>query len=86
MIRASETATATFDKGVGMINGHSVGTVYIRGLAFKARHGGRRQMVLLQLKKLDEGDTDLWLLKYAVVAALAFSVGGWVGSTWPILA
>ena len=69
-----------------MVNGHSVGTVYIRGLAFKARAGGRRQMVLLQLKKLDEGDTDLWLLKYAVVAALAFSVGGWVGSTWPILA
>ena len=62
-----------------------VGTVYIRGLAFKARAGGRRQMVLLQLKKLDEGDTDLWLLKYAVVAALAFSVGGWVGSTWPMV-
>ncbi len=41
-------------------------------------------MVLLQLKKLDEGDDDLWLLKYAVLAALAFSVGGWVGSYFPM--
>ena len=67
-----------------MINGQSVGTVYIRGLAFKARAGGRRQMVLLQLKKLDEGDNDLWLLKYTAVAAIAITVGAFIGTRFPI--
>ena len=67
-----------------MINGQAVGTVYIRGLAFKARAGGRRQMVLLQLKKLDEADNDTWLLKYTAVAAVAITLGAWIGSTWPI--
>ena len=68
-----------------MIN-QTVGTVYIRGLAFKARAGGRRQMVLLQLKKLDEADNDMWLLKYTAVAAVAISIGAAIGSRWPLFA
>ena len=66
-----------------MINA-TVGTVYIRGLAFKARAGGRRQMVLLQLKKLDEKDNDIWLLKYTVLAVFALSLGVAAGSKWPL--
>ena len=59
--------------------------VYIRGLAFKCKSGSRRESVLNRLKDEDEASTDLWLLKYAVVAALAFSIGGWVGSFWPMV-
>ena len=58
--------------------------VYIRGLAFKATAGGRRQQVLNQLKAADEKGNDLWLLKYLSVAALAFAIGGWIGSIWPL--
>lgn len=59
--------------------------VYIRGLAFKCKPGTRREAVLLKLKEKDEESSDLWLLKYTVVAALAFSVGGWVGSMFPMI-
>lgn len=59
--------------------------VNIRGLNFVAKPGSRREQILLTAKEKMEADGDLWLLKYAVVAALAFSVGGWVGSTWPML-
>ncbi len=62
----------------------TVGTVYIRGLAFKARAGGRRQMVLLQLKRLDEANADAWLLKYTAVAAVAITIGAVIGSRFPI--
>ena len=51
-----------------------IGTVYIRGLAFKCTAGSRRQQVLLQLKKADERDTDWhWLLGVTVFVAGFFS-------------
>lgn len=63
----------------------NITAVYIRGLAFKASVGGRRHQVLLNLKRKDETSKDLWLLKYAALAALAFSLGGWIGSLWPVV-
>jgi hypothetical protein len=53
---------------------HIIGTVYIRGLAFKCTAGSRRQQVLLSLKKKDEKDADwLWLLGVSVFVAGFFS-------------
>jgi hypothetical protein len=62
-----------------MINA-TVGTVYIRGLAFKARAGGRRQQVLLQLKKADEKSTD-WLALFGV-ACFVGGFGAGVLAAW----
>jgi len=62
----------------------NITAVYIRGLAFKAAQGSRRHMILNNLKQRDEKSPDLWLLKYASVAALAFCLGGWLGSVWPV--
>ena len=66
-----------------MINGQAVGTVYIRGLAFKARAGGRRQMVLLQLKAMDERDGDLWLIKYFALVAVGIIAGASFATIFP---
>ena len=59
--------------------------VYIRGLAFKCKSGSRRESVLNRMKTEDEASTDLWLLKYAAVFAVAFSLGGWIGSLYPMI-
>ena len=59
----------------------NITAVYIRGLAFKASIGGRRHQVLLNLKRKDEKNTDLWALKYALVAVLAF-LAGYAGAVY----
>ncbi len=54
--------------------------VYIRGLAFKASSGGRREQVLRALKKADEKSPDLWALKYLLVFTLGVCLG--IGSAY----
>ncbi len=49
--------------------------VYIRGLAFKASSGGRREQVLRALKKADETSKDLWVLKYLLVFTGGLAAG-----------
>ena len=63
----------------------NITAVYIRGCAFKCTQGGRRHMVLLNLKKADETSNDLWLLKAAALVALGLVAGGLVGSVWPLI-
>jgi hypothetical protein len=58
----------------------NITSVYIRGLAFKCTLGGRREQVLLKLKKADEKDTD-WLALLAV-ACFVGGFGAGVLAAW----
>ena len=53
----------------------NITAVYIRGCAFKCTQGGRRHMVLLNLKKADEKRDDLWLLKAIGLVVVGMCIG-----------
>ncbi len=62
----------------------NITAVYIRGAAFKCTQGGRRHMILLNLKKADEKSNDLWLLRYGLVLFAGVLIGAAVVTVWPI--
>jgi hypothetical protein len=64
----------------GRASRRNITSVYIRGLAFKCTLGGRREQVLLKLKKADEKDTD-WLALLAV-ACFVGGFGAGVLAAW----
>ncbi len=62
----------------------NITAVYIRGCAFKCSQGGRRHMVLLNLKKADEKNNDLWALRYGLVLFAGLLIGAALVTVWPI--
>ncbi len=53
----------------------NITAVYIKGLAFKASAGSRRHQILLNLKKADEKNNDLWLLKAIGLVVVGMCIG-----------